>query len=107
MYRGCPKPPSQQSSAGTELLGNGSLHFCVVVQCNVRQFFLDIAHYLTLGSGGEGVPTLCQDLHHVLCQVPTRQVQSKDGMWQSIPLIDGHSVRHTIARIHDNTSRSS
>ena len=41
-------------------------------------------------SGGEAVPALCQDLHHVVCKVSPCQVQPGDGVWQRIPA--GHSL---------------
>merc|ERR1712019_302384 len=45
------------------------LHLCVEIQCNVGQLLLDIAHNFTLSRCGEGITTLSQDLHEVLCQI--------------------------------------
>ena len=56
-----------------------------------------------LTSGNEGVATLCQDLHQVVSEVATRQIQTHDGVGQSITLIDGHVVGHTITRVQNNT----
>lgn len=56
-----------------------------------------------LTSGDERVATLCQDLHQVVSEVPTGQVQAHDGMWQSVPLIDGHVVCDTITRVQHDT----
>merc|ERR1719162_2181050 len=76
------------------------LHLCIVIESNVRELLLHIPHDLALRCGGERVPSLSQDLHHVLSEISARQVQTEDGMWQCIPLVDGHCVGHTISRIH-------
>merc|ERR1719460_1967479 len=81
----------------------GRLHFCVEVKSNVAELLLDITHDLTLSCCGEGVATLCENLHEIFCEVTASEVQTKDGMWQSISFINWHSVRDTIARVHDNT----
>merc|ERR1712125_156810 len=52
----------------------GNLHFRVVVQCDVRELLLHVAHDLALRGGGEGVATLSQNLHHVLSKVSASQV---------------------------------
>merc|ERR1712019_191659 len=54
----------------------GSLHLCIKVQGDVAELLLHIAHDLTLGRCGEGVATLGEDLHQVLCEVPSRQVKA-------------------------------
>merc|ERR1719231_1056226 len=80
-----------------------SLHFCIEVQRNVAQLFLDVTDNLTLGSGGKGVTTLCQDLHEVLSQVTASKVETENGVRQCISLVDWDSVRDTVTRVHDNT----
>ena len=57
-----------------------------------------------LGSGGEGVATLGQDLHQVVSQVTTTKVLTKDGMGKGTTLVDGDSVGDTISRVEHNTS---
>src|SRR3990167_8779034 len=59
---------------------------------------------ITLGGGGERVTTLGQDLHEVVGEIAAGQVQTEDGVGQSVALVDGHGVRDTIAGIQDNTS---
>lgn len=56
-----------------------------------------------LTSGDKRVASLSQDLHQVVSEVPASQVQTHDGMWQGITLIDGHIVCDTIARVQHNT----
>merc|ERR1712217_650533 len=79
------------------------LHLGVIIQCDVRQLLLDIAYNLALRGCGEGVSALCQDLHHVFCEISACQVQAQDCMGQRIAFVDGNSVRDTIARIHHNS----
>merc|ERR1712154_57932 len=73
------------------------LHLSVEVQSNVRQLLLDIPDNLPLSRGGERIPALRQDFHHVLSEVAACQVQAADSMWQGIPFIDRHGVGHAIA----------
>ena len=51
----------------------------------------------------KGVATLSQDLHEVVGQITTSQIQTHDGMGKSITLIDGDIVRHTITGVQHNT----
>ena len=57
----------------------------------------------TLGGGGERVTTLGEDLHEVVSEVTTSEFKTLNGVGKSITLIDGHSVRDTITRVHDDT----
>merc|ERR1712083_256859 len=50
------------------------------------------------------VATLSKDLHEVVGELTTCQVQTKDGMGESITFIDGDIVGDTITRVHDHTS---
>ena len=80
------------------------LHLLLEVQGNVAELLLDVTDDFTFGCGGEAVTTLCQDLHQVVGQVTSSQVQTEDGMGKSISLVDGNSVRHTVTRIEHDTS---
>ena len=73
------------------------LHLRVEVQGDVGQLLLDVANNLTLGSGGEGVATLGQDLHQVVSEIATGKVQTHDSVGKGIALVDGHGVGHSIA----------
>lgn len=55
--------------------------------------------------GGEAVASLCEDLHQIVGQISASQVQTQDGVRQSITLIDGHSVADTVTRVHHNTCK--
>mmetsp|Transcript_2376 Transcript_2376/g.2943 ORF Transcript_2376/g.2943 Transcript_2376/m.2943 type:complete len:289 (-) Transcript_2376:36-902(-) len=83
-----------------------SLHLTVKVQGDVAKFLLNISDNFSFSRGGEGVAALSQNLHHVLCEVAASQIQSENGMRQSITLVDGHSVAHTITTVHHNSGSS-
>merc|ERR1719430_1132613 len=68
--------------------GSSSGHFLLEVQSDIAELLLDIPDNLPLSSGGEGVSTLSQDLHQVVGQLTTSQVQADDGMGESITFID-------------------
>merc|ERR1712086_576540 len=75
---------------------SGRLHFRVKVKGNVAELLFDIAHDLALSSCCERVTTLGENLHEVLCEITTGKIETQDGMWQGIALIDWHSVGDTI-----------
>ena len=80
-----------------------SLHLLLEVKSNVRKLLLDVADDFALSGGGEGVSTLREDLHHVVGQITSSQVETEDGVGKSVSLVDGHSVRDTISRVkHDS-----
>ena len=56
--------------------GGGGHHFLFEVECDVAEFLLDVAYDLALGGGGERVAPLRQDLHQVVGQVTSRQVDT-------------------------------
>ena len=77
----------------------GSLGLLVIVKGDVGELLLDVTDDFTLGSGGEGVTTLGQDLHEVVSQITAGKVKTHDGVGKSIALIDGDSVGNTITRV--------
>ena len=87
--------------------GCGSLHLLFEVKSNVAKLLLDVTDDFTFGSGGERVSTLGEDLHEVICEITSSQIQTEDGVGESISLVDGHSVRHTITRVEHDTSSTS
>ena len=87
--------------------GGSSAHLLLEVQSDVAELLLDVTDDLALGSGGEGVPTLGEDLHEVVGQVTAGQVQTEDGVGKSISLIDGHGVGDTITRVEHDTGGTS
>ena len=81
---------------------------CVVVQGNVAKFLFDITNDLPLCGGRERVSALSQDLHQILCKITASQIQTKDGVRQSVTLTDVHCVQHTtVTRIHHEARRPS
>merc|ERR1711970_1262667 len=86
--------------------GSSSRHFLFKVKSNIAEFLLDVTDNLALSSGGEGVATLSQDLHQVVCEVSTSKIKTKNSMGEGIAFIDGDSVRDTISRVEDNASGS-
>merc|ERR1719391_1260575 len=87
--------------------GGGGGHFLPEVEGDVAELLLDVAHDLSLGSGGEGVASLGEDLHQVVSEVPAGQVQTQDGVGQGVTLVDGHSVGHTVSGVEHDTSGTS
>merc|ERR1711893_31604 len=84
--------------------GSSSGHLLLEVKGNIAKLFLDVTDNLTLSGGGERVTTLSEDLHEVVGELTASQVQTEDGVGESITFIDGDSVGDTITRVHDNTS---
>merc|ERR1712156_112736 len=66
---------------------------------NIAKLLLDVTDNLPLSSGCEGVAPLCVDLHKVVCQVTASQVKTKDGVGESISLIDGDSVMPDLLHV--------
>merc|ERR1719483_211990 len=83
--------------------GSGGGHLLLEVKGNIAQFLLDVTDNLTLSGGGERITTLGEDLHEVVGQLTSSQVQTEDGMGESITLIDGDVVGDTISGVHDHT----
>merc|ERR1711997_1231535 len=84
--------------------GSSGGHLLLEVKSNIAKLLLDVTDNLPLSGGGERVATLSQDLHEVVGELTASQVQTEDGMGESITLIDGDGVGDTITRVHDNTS---
>ena len=84
--------------------GGGGLHLLLEVQGDIAQLLLDVTDDLMFGSGGERVTTFSEYLHQVVGQITSGQVQTEDGMGQSVTLVDGHGVGDTLTRVEYNTS---
>merc|ERR1719429_954051 len=87
--------------------GSSCGHFLLKVKSNVAELLLDVSDNLTLSGGGEAVASLGQDLHQVVGEVTTGKIKTKDGVGESVPLIDGDGVRDTISGVEDNTGGTS
>merc|ERR1719431_1669940 len=84
--------------------GSSSGHLLLEVEGNIAEFLLDIPDNLPLSSGGEGVATLSEDLHEVVGELTTSQIQTDNGVRESITFIDWDSMGDSISRVHHNTS---
>ena len=67
--------------AGLLLVNYRSRELCVVIHANVAQFLCDIPSNLPLCGGSER-----------LCKITASH--AKDGVMQSVTIVDGHCVRH-------------
>merc|ERR1711976_291125 len=83
--------------------GSGGGHFLLEVKGHIGELLLDVTDNLALSSGGERVTTLSEDVHEVVGELTASQLQTEDGMGESITFIDGDIVGDTITRVHDNT----
>merc|ERR1712026_110769 len=63
--------------------GSGG-HLLLEVKGNIAELFLDVTDDLTLSSGGERVASLGEDLHEVVGELTASQVQTEDGVGESI-----------------------
>merc|ERR1719429_285840 len=87
--------------------GSSGGHLLLKVKGNVAELLLDVTDNLTLSGGGEAVASLGQDLHQVVGEVTTSKIETKDGVGESVSLIDGDGVRDTISGVEDNTGGTS
>src|SRR5688572_1040900 len=60
--------------------GSSSLHLGIEVESDVAELLLDVTNDLTLGSGGESITTLGEDLHEVVSKIATSKIETEDGM---------------------------
>merc|ERR1711955_48274 len=84
------------------LQGSGSSssgHLLLEVEGDIAEFLLDVPDNLPLGSGGEGVATLSEDLHQVVGELTSSQVQTDDGVRESVTFIDGDTMGDTVTSI--------
>mmetsp|Transcript_1750 Transcript_1750/g.2836 ORF Transcript_1750/g.2836 Transcript_1750/m.2836 type:complete len:228 (+) Transcript_1750:372-1055(+) len=87
--------------------GLSLLHLVLVVQRNIRQLLLNISHNFAFSRAGEGVSSFGQYFGQILGQIATSNIQSRYSMRQRIAFVNRHSVRYSIACIHDNSRGTS
>jgi hypothetical protein len=80
-----------------------SLHLLLEVEGNVTELLLDVTDNLTLGSGGELVTTLHENLDEVVGQVTTGKVETENGVGKRETFVNGDSVGHTVSRVENDT----
>merc|ERR1719210_2584370 len=64
--------------------GSGGGHFLFKVKGNIAKLLLDVTDNFTLSSGGERVTALSKDLHQVVGELTSSQVQTEDSMGESV-----------------------
>merc|ERR1712193_416515 len=84
--------------------GSSSGHLLLEVKSDIAELLLNVADNLPLGSGGEGVATLSQDLHEVVGELTASKVKTDNGVGEGITFIDRDTVGDTVTRVHDDTS---
>merc|ERR1711988_736232 len=82
------------------------LHLCVEIQGDEAELLLHISDDFALSGRREGVATLSKNLHHVLGQVASGEIETENGMGKRVALVDWHSVRDAVTGIHDNSRRT-
>merc|ERR1719150_2712404 len=83
--------------------GGSGGHLLLEVQGDVAELLLDVTDNLPLGSGGEGVAPLGEDLHQVVGELTASQVQTDNGVGKSVTLVDGDTVGDTVTGVHYDT----
>merc|ERR1712131_540008 len=83
--------------------GGGGGHLLLEVESDVAKLLLDVADDLALGRGHHGVSSLGHDLHEVIGQVASSQVETQDGVREGETLVDGDGVGDTISDVEDKT----
>merc|ERR1719376_1516400 len=72
--------------------GSSSGHLLLKVKSNIAELLLDVTDNLTLSCGGEGVATLCEDLHQVVGELTSSKIKANNSMRESITFIDGDTM---------------
>merc|ERR1712080_514918 len=67
--------------------GSGGGHLLLEVKGNIAELLLDVTDNLALSGGGEGVATLGEDLHEVVGELTASQIQTEDGVGESVTFI--------------------
>merc|ERR1719309_1039514 len=83
--------------------GGGGGHLRLEIESDVAELLLDVADDLTLGGRDHGVASLRHDLHEVVGQVASGQVETQDGVGKGVTLVDGDGVGDAIADVEDET----
>jgi len=86
--------------------GSSGGHFLLEVEGDVAELLLDVSDDFSLGGGDEAVTSLGEDLHEVVSQVSTGKIESHDGVWESITLIDWDVVGNSITGVKHDTGGS-
>lgn len=80
-----------------------SLDLLLEVKGDVAELLLDVTNDFTLGSSGESVTALSEDLHEVVSKIATSHVNTGNGVGQSETLVDGDNVGDTVTGVENDT----
>jgi len=83
--------------------GSSGLHLLLEVEGDVGKLLLDVTNDFTLSGGGERVTSLGEDLHEVIGEITSGQIDTEDSMRECITFIDWDGVGDTITGIEDDT----
>ncbi|KAF1750060.1 hypothetical protein GCK72_016606 [Caenorhabditis remanei] len=62
---------------------------------------------LAYNGGGEGVSALGENLHEIISEVTSGQVETEDGVWESISFVDWDRVGDTISGVENDSGGTS
>merc|ERR1719374_558511 len=83
--------------------GLGDVHLILEVESDVAKLLLDVTNDLALSGGHERVTALGENLHEVVGQVASGQVETQDGVGEGVTLVDGDGVGDTITGVKNDT----
>merc|ERR1712025_705439 len=83
--------------------GGGGGHLLLEVESDVAELLLDVADNLALGGGHHRVSSLGHDLHEVVGQVASGQIETQDGVRKGETLVDGDCVGDAVSDVEDQT----
>ena len=69
-----------------------SVHLLLKVQGHIAQLLLDVTSYFVVSSACETVATFCYNLGHVVGEVTTSYIQTRDFMGKGITFIDRYHM---------------
>merc|ERR1711970_1307289 len=85
--------------------GSGG-HLLLKVECDVAKLLLDVSDDFSLGGGDKRVASLGEDLHEVVGEIATGEIESHDGVGKGITFIHRYVVADTITRVEHDTGGS-
>jgi len=81
----------------------GGGHLLLKVEGDVAELLLDVSDNFALGGGDEAVASLGEDLHEVVGEIATGEIESHDGVGKSVTLVHWHVVGDTITGVEHDT----
>merc|ERR1719295_323437 len=83
--------------------GLGDVHLILEVEGDVAELLLHVTDNLSLSGGHERITALGEDLHEVVGQVASGQVETQDGVGEGVTLVDRDGVGNTITGVKNDT----